>query len=264
MIFLSRARPLLAVLGMLLLGYAHAQPVLDRVRTARALKVCIWPEYYGVTYRHPRTQELSGIDIELAAALAADLNVRVVYVDSSFPTLVSDLVEDRCDVAMFAVGVTAQRAEKLRFTQPYLRSDIYGITTKSNQVVREWSDIDKPGVLVAVQSGTFMEPVMEQRLKHAQLVRVKLPATRERELVAGRVDVFMTDYPYSRRMLFQHEWARVVEPDRTIGRTAYAYAVAKDQPQWLARLDAFVAAIRTDGRLEAAARRHELLPIVVR
>ena len=93
----------------------------------------------------PRTQELSGIDIELAAALAADLNVRVVYVDSSFPTLVSDLVEDRCDVAMFAVGVTAQRAEKLRFTQPYLRSDIYGITTKSNQVVREWSDIDKPG-----------------------------------------------------------------------------------------------------------------------
>jgi hypothetical protein len=51
MIFLSRARPLLAVLGMLLLGYAHAQPVLDRVRTARALKVCIWPEYYGVTYR---------------------------------------------------------------------------------------------------------------------------------------------------------------------------------------------------------------------
>jgi len=145
MIFLSRARPLLAVLGMLLLGYAHAQPVLDRVRTARALKVCIWPEYYGVTYRHPRTQELSGIDIELAAALATDLNVRVEYVDSSFPTLVSDLVEDRCDVAMFAVGVTAQRAEKLRFTQPYLRSDIYGITTKSNQVVREWSDIDKPG-----------------------------------------------------------------------------------------------------------------------
>ena len=74
MVFLSRSCVLLAVLGMLLLGSANAQPVLDRVRTAGALKVCIWPEYYGVTYRHPRTQELSGIDIELAAALAADLN----------------------------------------------------------------------------------------------------------------------------------------------------------------------------------------------
>ena len=264
MIFLSRARPLLAVLGMLLLGYAHAQPVLDRVRTARALKVCIWPEYYGVTYRHPRTQELSGIDIELAAALAADLNVRVVYVDSSFPTLVSDLVEDRCDVAMFAVGVTAQRAEKLRFTQPYLRSDIYGITTKSNQVVREWSDIDKPGVLVAVQSGTFMEPVMEQRLKHAQLVRVKLPATRERELVAGRVDVFMTDYPYSQRMLANTDWARLVSPPSVFHITPYAYAMAPGDDRWHERIEAFVRAVKEDGRLLEAARRYRLEPMVRR
>ena len=264
MIFLSRARPLLAVLGMLLLGYAHAQPVLDRVRTARALKVCIWPEYYGVTYRHPRTQELSGIDIELAAALATDLNVRVEYVDSSFPTLVSDLVEDRCDVAMFAVGVTAQRAEKLRFTQPYLRSDIYGITTKSNQVVREWSDIDKPGVLVAVQSGTFMEPVMEQRLKHAQLVRVKLPATRERELVAGRVDVFMTDYPYSRRLLDNADWARLIAPPEPFSVLPYAYAVKPGDAQWLAVVDEFVSRIKKDGRLNNAASKHGLGPIVVR
>ena len=264
MMFLSRARPLLAVLGMLLLGYAHAQPVLDRVRTARALKVCIWPEYYGVTYRHPRTQELSGIDIELAAALAADLNVRVVYVDSSFPTLVSDLVEDRCDVAMFAVGVTAQRAEKLRFTQPYLRSDIYGITTKSNQVVREWSDIDKPGVLVAVQSGTFMEPVMEQRLKHAQLVRVKLPATRERELVAGRVDVFMTDYPYSRRLLDNADWARLIASAEPFSVLPYAYAVKPGDAQWLAVVDEFVSRIKKDGRLNNAASKHGLGPIVVR
>ena len=264
MMFLSRARPLLAVLGMLLLGYAHAQPVLDRVRTARALKVCIWPEYYGVTYRHPRTQELSGIDIELAAALATDLNVRVEYVDSSFPTLVSDLVEDRCDVAMFAVGVTAQRAEKLRFTQPYLRSDIYGITTKSNQVVREWSDIDKPGVLVAVQSGTFMEPVMEQRLKHAQLVRVKLPATRERELVAGRVDVFMTDYPYSRRLLDNADWARLIAPPEPFSVLPYAYAVKPGDAQWLAVVDEFVSRIKKDGRLNNAASKQGLGPIVVR
>ncbi len=264
MVFLSRACVLLAVLGMLLLGSANAQPVLDRVRTAGALKVCIWPEYYGVTYRHPRTQELSGIDIELAAALATDLNVRVEYVDSSFPTLVSDLVEDRCDVAMFAVGVTAQRAEKLRFTQPYLRSDIYGITTKSNQVVREWSDIDKPGVLVAVQSGTFMEPVMEQRLKHAQLVRVKLPATRERELVAGRVDVFMTDYPYSRRLLDNADWARLIAPAEPFSVLPYAYAVKPGDAQWLAVVDEFVSRIKKDGRLNNAASKQGLGPIVVR
>ena len=43
-------------------------------------------------------------------------------------------------------------------------------------------------------------------------MRVKLPATRERELVAGRVDVFMTDYPYSRRLLDNADWARLIAP----------------------------------------------------
>jgi ABC-type amino acid transport substrate-binding protein len=243
---------------------AHAEAVLDRVRASGVVRVCIWPEYYGVTFRHARTSELNGVDIELSAQLAADLKVNLEYVDSSFSALVADLTADRCDVAMFAIGVTEQRAEKLRFTQPYLRSDIYAITTKSNPVVRQWSDIDKPGVLVAVQAGTFMEPVMQQRLQHAQLVRVKLPATRERELVAGRVDVFMTDFPYSRRLLDNADWARLISPPSPFSVMPYAYAVKPGDAAWLTTLDAFVARIKKDGRLERAANNHGLGPIVVR
>lgn len=127
------------------------------------------------------------------------------------PTLIDDLNQDRCDVAMFAIGMLPQRMEKLAFTQPYMRSDIYGITTKSNTVIKQWADIDKPGVLVGVQAGTFMEPIMAQRLKQATLVRIQLPTTRERELTAGRIDVFMTDYPYSRRMMDNADWARLIE-----------------------------------------------------
>jgi ABC-type amino acid transport substrate-binding protein len=54
---------------------ATAGPVLDRIQATGTLKVCIWPEYYGVTWRNPRTQRLGGIDIELSAALAVDMNV---------------------------------------------------------------------------------------------------------------------------------------------------------------------------------------------
>ena len=237
---------------------------LEHVRQAGVLRPCIWPNYYAISFRNPRTGRLEGIDIELATALAGDLGVGIEFVESSFGTFMDDLDQGRCDVAMFGVGVTPARRERVDFTQPYLSSGIYAVTAKTSRRIRLWSDIDQPGVVVAVQLGTFMEPIMRQYLRQARLLVVEPPQTREIEVQSGRADLFMTDYPYSRRMLFQHEWARVVEPDRTIGRTAYAYAVAKDQPQWLARLDAFVAAIRTDGRLEAAARRHELLPIVVR
>jgi ABC-type amino acid transport substrate-binding protein len=240
-----------------------AGPVLDRVQSSGTLKVCIWPDYYGVTWRNPRTQQLVGIDIDLSAALAQDLKVKLQYVESSFPKLIEDLTTDRCDVAMHAVAVLPARAEKLKFSQPYLQSDIYGITTRSSRI-KGFADIDQPGVQVAVQAGTFMEPVMAGALKRAKLVVVKPPQTREQELEAGRVDVFMTDFPYSRRLLDNADWARLVSPTQAFHLLPYAYPVKPGDDAWLARIDEFVAAVKRDGRLEAAAKRNGLAEIVVR
>ena len=251
---------LLAGLG----GAAAAGPVQDRVAASGTLRVCIWPDYYGITWRSPRTLLLSGLDIDLSAELARGLGARLQYVESSFARLVDDLLGDRCEVAMFAVGVTPQRQLSLRFTQPYLRSDIHAVTTRSSKVVRQWADIDRPGVRVAVQAGTFMEPVMSQALRQAQLVVIRPPQTREQELEAGRVDVFMTDYPYSRRLLDNADWARLVSPPQPFHTVPYAYAVKPGDEGWLRQLDQFVDAIKRDGRLDAAARRAGLSEIVVR
>ena len=242
---------------------ASAGPVLDRIQARGTVRVCIWPDYYGITWRNPRTQQLTGIDIDLSAELARDLKVKLDHVESSFPKLIEDLTTDRCDIAMHAVAVLPARAEKLKFSQPYLQSDIYGVTTRSHRI-KTWDDIDKPGVQVAVQAGTFMEPVMAAALKQAKLVVVKPPMTREQELEAGRVDVFMTDYPYSRRLLDNADWARLVSPSKPFHQLPYAYAVKPGDDAWMQRIDEFVAAIKRDGRLEAAAKRHGLAEILVR
>ncbi|MES1162739.1 MAG: transporter substrate-binding domain-containing protein, partial [Rhizobacter sp.] len=170
-------RSLVASMLLALVANAHAGTVLDRVNATSSVRVCIWPDYYGVTLRSPRTQQLVGIDIDLSAEFGKDLAAKVVYVDSSFPTLISDLVGDRCDVAMFAVGVLPQRQAALKFSQPYLQSDIYGVTTRGSRAVKRWADIDQPGIQVAVQAGTFMEPVMAAGLKRATLVVVRPPQT---------------------------------------------------------------------------------------
>jgi cyclohexadienyl dehydratase len=242
---------------------AAAGAVQDRVQASATLRVCIWPDYYGVTFRNPRTQQLGGIDIDLSADFARDLGVKLQYVESSFSQLIGDLLADRCDIAMHAVGVLPTRAEKIKFSQPYLQSDIYGVTTRSARL-KTWGDIDKPGVLVAVQAGTFMEPVMAAALKLAKMVVIQAPQTREQELEAGRVDVFMTDYPYSRRLLDNADWARLIAPPKPFFVLPYAYAVKPGDEAWLKRVDEFVAAIKRDGRLAAAAKRSGLAEIVVR
>lgn len=243
---------------------AWGQGHLERITQSGQLRVCIWPDYFGISYRDPRTQVLSGIDVELARELARELKVQPRFVDSSFARLIEDVTQDRCDVAMFAIGILPQRAEKLRFTKPHLISDIYGITTRSNRRLRSWEDIDQPGVVVAVAKGTLHEPIMKDKLRFATLLVTDTPAGREQEVESGRADVFMTDYPFSRRMLALTDWARLLPPPATYHLTPYAWAVAPGDEAWLARLDQFVSDIKRDGRLNTAARRYQLDPILAR
>ncbi|WP_422843988.1 ABC transporter substrate-binding protein [Acidovorax sp. M2(2025)] len=253
----------LAALWTLARPPATAGEVLDRVHARGEVRVCIWPEYQRISFRDPRSGQLGGLDIDLATALASDLRVRLRFVDSSFVTLVPDLLSSTCDVAMFGIAMLARRTEQLQFATPYLQSDIYAVTTRTSRVVRQWSDIDQPGVLVGVQAGTFMETVLRQRLQYAGLVSIRPPETRERELAAGRVDVFMTDYAYGRALTESTEWAALLSPPKPFHVLPYAHAIKPGDPEWLAALNAFIERVRQDGRLGAAARHHGLERILL-
>lgn len=230
---------------------------------AGELRVCIWPDYYGVTYRNPKTRQLSGIDIDISAVLAQQLGVRLRYVDSNFAELVDKLLTDRCDIAMHAVGITPERQARLAITQPYLRSDMYAITAADNRWIAAWEDLDQPGRIIAVQAGTIMEKVMQRRLKQAKVLVVAAPMTRENEVASGRADAFITDYPYSRRMLELTDWARLVAPSQPFHPVDYGYALAPGDPSLLAEVNRFIDRIRADGRMRRFAARHRLGPIVI-
>lgn len=243
---------------------AHAGPDrLQRVREAGELRVCIWPDYYSITYRNAKTRQLTGIDIDIAAALGKDLGVAIRHVDSSFAALRENLLRDRCDIAMHAVGITAERRGILSFTQTYLRSDIYALAAADNAALQSWADLDQPGRVIAVQASTIMESVMRQSLKHARLLVVRPPMTREIEVESGRADAFMTDYPYSRKLLETSDWARLIAPPEPFHMMDYAYALAPGDDSLLQRVNAFMSVIKRDGRLLAFARKHKLADIVV-
>ncbi|MBX9758802.1 MAG: ABC transporter substrate-binding protein [Beijerinckiaceae bacterium] len=261
-------RALLA--AMACLSIAGAVPALaqqDREAAIRArgqIDVCVWPDYYAISFRNPRNNELTGIDVDLARDFAADLGVKVNFVDTTFARFMDDLDAQKCDIAMFGIGQTPERAARVALSNPHLRSGIYGVTLKDNPRIRTWGDIDRPDRTVAIQTGTFMDPFMRTYLKNARLLPLDKPGAREEAVLSGRADIFMTDYPYAQRMRFQHDWAEIITPPQPLAPTAYGFAVRKGEDAWLARVNLFVQAIGKDGRLDKAAAKHGLTPIVYR
>jgi cyclohexadienyl dehydratase len=242
---------------------AHPQvSKLEKVTKSKQLRVCIWPEYYAISYKNPRTGELEGIDIDLAREMAKELKAEVQFVETSFATFIADLQTDKCDVAMFGLGATLSRAQAVEFSQPYLETSIFGVAKKSNQKIKTWADIDKRGHVVAVQLGSYVETYMKGALKQAKVLSVQPPATREQEVAADRADILMTDYPIARKLTSIHDWARIVAPPKPLAVTPYAYAIAPGDQIWLNWINLYVSWVKRDGRLLEFAKKHGLEAIV--
>ena len=254
--------PIVFLILLLTTVTTFAQDRLDEILKTKNIKVCIWTEYYGISFLDQRTQKIIGIDSDLAQELAKDLNVNLEFVESSFRTFMDDLNENRCDIAMFAIGNTETRRKKVRFTTPHLSSDIYAITTKSNNKIKQWEDIDKRGIVVAVAKGTYHEPVMKEKLKNAELLLVNGFHERSQEVLAGRADLFITDYPYGKRMIEKTDWAKLIIPKTQYHMTPYAWAMKYGNEQFFNRVEKFINDIKKDGRLLNLAKKNGLAPIV--
>jgi len=255
---------LIALCLILLINQSAASSLRgEKVRELGELKVCYWPDYFAISYKNPRTGRLEGIDIDMAKALATSMGVSLKLVESSFSSLIENLSNNACDIAMHAVGIRDDRKPYMEFSSPYLKSDIYAVGTKDSQYIASWEDIDEHGNVVVVQRGTFMEPVIKGYIKNAKVTIVDSFKAREQEVLSGRADVFMADYPYGKRMTQLTSWAVLFKPKESLAPTEYAYAVPKGELDWLQEINDFLLTMKKTGKLAQFAEKNGLSEIVV-
>ena len=258
--------PLLAaalLAGTAVVPAVHAGDVLDGVRARKVVRVCVSTEYPGIGWRHPQTGKLVGLDIDLSQALASDLGVGLRHVVTTPLTLSRDLLGGECDVAMLGLAVSPERLRFFNFSRPYLGSDVYAVTSVAGRVVRNWEDLDRPGVRVGVRAGSYLDSVVLGRLRHAKLVRVEPPQVREHELASGRIDAFLANHARAQSLAQEADWIRLVRPAQPFHPIFHAYPVRPGDDQWMDTINSFVERTKRDGRLAGYAQRHGLNALLI-
>lgn len=245
-------------------GAAEAQQTQSRlyeVTKSKKLRVCQFPLYYSISFRNPKSGEIEGIDADLAKELAKELDAKLEIVETSFASFIADLQAGKCEIGMFGVGATLKRAQAVEFSKPYLVTNIYVVTRKDGKV-KKWEDLDQKGIKAAASLGSYIEVFMKGHLKNAEVVSIAPPNTREAELVAGRVDAILTDFPTAVKVTDEFDWATYILPSEKLAVTPYAYVVPPGDQIWLNYVNLFVDTIKLDGRLMKYAKKHKLDPIV--
>ncbi|HEX6876767.1 MAG TPA: basic amino acid ABC transporter substrate-binding protein [Nocardioidaceae bacterium] len=137
----------------------------------------------------------TGFDGDLVAAMAKNMDLKVVLKDSSFDGLQSGLSlnSNQCDMVSSAMTITPEREKNIDFSKPYYDS-------KQSLLVPKGSDIksidDLAGKKVGVQQGTTGKTYTEENAPSSTQV-VSFPSDGEMfpAIKAGQVDALLQDLP---------------------------------------------------------------------
>lgn len=223
------------------------------VASDQVVQVCAWPDAKKISFRQDGSGIWNGVDADLAKEWANELGLSLHFVESSLGSVASDLAKRRCQVAMFGIPITQELSTQLRFSKPTLFSELHGVAHRWGRVVRQWSDVDRPGVVVSVvQSAPYANQV-KQMFRHARVVWTSDPVISEYDVESGRADVWLTDVFKAKEVQQAKDWVLLVEAPAGFARTLYGFAVAQGDVSWASKMDSFVRDIKRDGRLLRAA-----------
>ncbi|MBC9208023.1 ABC transporter substrate-binding protein [Roseomonas aerophila] len=115
----------IALAAALLAGTASlpvaAAELPSRITSRGAIIAAVVPNYPPLELRDPKTNELTGFDIELGNALAAKLGVRMQWQETNFEQMLTSVRTGRVDIVMSGMSDLASRQETATFID-YLRS----------------------------------------------------------------------------------------------------------------------------------------------
>jgi polar amino acid transport system substrate-binding protein len=143
------------------------------------------------------TQNPTGLDIDLANAMAKELGVKAEFINTGFDGIIGALQAKRFDIIMSAMTITEKRQQEIDFI-PYFTAGT-GILVQAGNPKNIQTLADLCGKNVAVQLGTIqVDQLSAQNEQCAQKISITTfdqnPLAVE-QLRLGRADAVTADFP---------------------------------------------------------------------
>ena len=167
---------------------------LEEIRERGTLKVGTTGDYQPMSYLDPETGRYVGFDAELAEDLAEDLNVGIEYVETSWPTLMDDVLAERFDLAICGVTINEARKEQALMSEGYLVNG-KTILCRAEDASRYTSleAINRPEVRVMVNPGGLNEQFARENLPDVSLTIHDVDQEIPGLVAAGEADIMITE-----------------------------------------------------------------------
>lgn len=179
-------RTLLTLAALTLLASTAQARTWDEIKKSGTIKIATegaFPPFNMLTGK-----TLSGFEVDLANALAKQMNLKVSWVTAPFDGLLIGLQQDRYDFVIASHGITPERQKAVDFTNPHYCTG----GTIVSKVGGPKTAADLKGKKVAVQVGTtYMENV--QKLDGVKALVFPKDTDAQSALMLGQAQAWVGD-----------------------------------------------------------------------
>jgi len=194
------------------------------------------------------TDPLRGVPVDLANALGERLGVPIEFITyDNYGDLLEAGRRGTWDVTF--LPFSEERAKILDYGPAYYFLELTYIVPVGS-VIRDRSDIDRPGVRIAVVEKSISAQKLQQSLKNATLVYFKKLAQSREQLKAGKVDAAAAGRETLMGLATQLPGARVLEGH--FHAVPVSVAVPKNRPAVLTYVTDFIESAKATGVVRRA------------
>jgi cyclohexadienyl dehydratase len=228
-----------------------AKSRLAQILERGSLRVGTTGDFNPMSFRDPGSNEYKGFDIEAMTALAAELGLKLEWVQTEWAAFIAGIAAGRFDIFSGA-SVNMARAKTGAFTLAYADVGTVPLALKPNAgKYASWDAINADGVRVAVSMGTVFEEQAKRHFPKATLRSVQTPATGFQEVLANRADVTITSNIEAATLVKRYDQLTVLAGAPLRNKRPLAYVVAQGEPDWLNTVNTWVALKRAEGFFDA-------------
>lgn len=206
---------------------------------------------HGGLRRKGRQLKLMGFDIDIGIEMAKALGVKAVFVDTLWPSIIPALDLGRYDIIFGGMSVTEGRKKQVDFAEPFMTvGQTVLLNAKHEGRIQSYKDLNDSEFTVVSKPGTTGEEAVQRLIPKATYVTVNTEIEGATLVLEGKADAFIYDYPFNAVFMVLNPSNQLVFLSEPFTNEPIAWAIRKNDPDFMKFLNDFLARVKADGRFD--------------
>ncbi len=214
-------------------------------------KVAMEPTFPPFDTVDEETQELTGFDVDMMEAIAADQGFKLEWVNMGFDGLIPALQAGNIDIIASGMNASEERREKVDFSTTYYDSGLVVAIKAGNTNIKSIDDLT-PDMKVGGQIGTTGADLATELYESGKIGEAKIYNGLDvavMDLQNGTIEALINDLPVTKAYMDAKPGTIEIVGD-VLNAESYGYAVQKGNTELLEKINAGMQNLTDSGKFD--------------